>query len=158
MIAVIVAGGISFLFVLFSTSIGVSYFKSKNIGQPIQEELNFHDHKKGTPTMGGVFIILGTYVGFILSHINLLSSRLVFHGLHSYQVSVASLRGPSFSTLTFREILIMPFMKRLKAASYSLHSLLSPAIFRFGVLCNALLLSNILRISFLSARFNLSII
>ena len=70
MIAVIVAGGISFLFVLFSTSIGVSYFKSKNIGQPIQEELNFHDHKKGTPTMGGVFIILGTYVGFILSHIN----------------------------------------------------------------------------------------
>ena len=46
MIAVIVAGGISFLFVLFSTSIGVSYFKSKNIGQPIQEELNFHDHKR----------------------------------------------------------------------------------------------------------------
>ncbi len=70
MIGVIVAGGISFLFVLFSTSIGVSYFKSKNIGQPIQEELNFHDHKKGTPTMGGVFIILGTYIGFILSHIN----------------------------------------------------------------------------------------
>ena len=70
MIAVIVAGGISFLFVLFSTSIGVSYFKSKNIGQPIQEELNFHDHKRGTPTMGGVFIILGTYIGFILSHIN----------------------------------------------------------------------------------------
>tara|TARA_B100000902_G_C27316791_1_gene921823 strand:+ start:3117 stop:4175 length:1059 start_codon:yes stop_codon:yes gene_type:complete len=70
MIAVIVAGGISFLFVIFSTSIGVSYFRSRNIGQPIREELNFHEHKKGTPTMGGVFIIFGSYVGFILSHIN----------------------------------------------------------------------------------------
>ena len=41
-----------------------------NIGQPIQEEVVFHDHKKGTPTMGGVFIILGTYAGYVLSHIN----------------------------------------------------------------------------------------
>ena len=70
MIGIIVAGGISFLFVIFSTSIGVNYFKTRNIGQPIREELNFHEHKKGTPTMGGVFLILGTFVGFILSHIN----------------------------------------------------------------------------------------
>ena len=42
MIGIIVAGGISFLFVLFSTSIGVNYFKTRNIGQPIREELNFH--------------------------------------------------------------------------------------------------------------------
>ena len=70
MIGIIVAGGLGFLFVLFSTSIGVNYFKTRNIGQPIREELNFHEHKKGTPTMGGVFIILGTFVGFILSHIN----------------------------------------------------------------------------------------
>jgi len=70
MIGIIVAGGISFLFVLLSTSIGVNFFKTRNIGQPIREELNFHEHKKGTPTMGGVFIILGTFVGFILSHIN----------------------------------------------------------------------------------------
>ena len=55
MIGIIVAGGISFLFVIFSTSIGVNYFKTRNIGQPIREELNFHEHKKGTPTMGGVF-------------------------------------------------------------------------------------------------------
>ena len=70
MIGIIVAGGISFLFVIFSTSIGVNYFKTRNIGQPIREELNFHEHKKGTPTMGGVFLIIGTFVGFILSHIN----------------------------------------------------------------------------------------
>ena len=70
MIGIIVAGGLGFLFVIFSTSIGVNYFKTRNIGQPIQEELKFHEHKKGTPTMGGVFIIIGTFVGFILSHIN----------------------------------------------------------------------------------------
>ena len=60
MIGIIVSGGISFIFVLFSTYLGVNYFKSKSIGQEIQEELQFHDHKKGTPTMGGIFIIVGT--------------------------------------------------------------------------------------------------
>ena len=70
MIGIIVSGGISFLFVILSTSLGVNYFKSRNIGQPIQKEVVFHDHKRGTPTMGGVFIILGTFAGFILSHIN----------------------------------------------------------------------------------------
>jgi len=70
LIAIIVAGAIAFIFVILSTSIGVNYFKTRNIGQPIQEEVVFHDHKKGTPTMGGVFIIFGTYAGYILSHIN----------------------------------------------------------------------------------------
>jgi hypothetical protein len=47
MIATIVSGGLSFLFVILFTAIGTNLFKSKNIGQSIQEELNFHDHKKG---------------------------------------------------------------------------------------------------------------
>ena len=70
MIGIIVSGGISFLVVLFSTLIGVNFFKSKNIGQQIQEEVDFHDHKKGTPTMGGIFIVFGTFLGYSLSHIN----------------------------------------------------------------------------------------
>lgn len=70
MIGIIVSGGISFLVVIFTTLIGVNYFKSKSIGQEIQEELDFHIHKKGTPTMGGIFIILGTLAGYFLSHIN----------------------------------------------------------------------------------------
>tara|TARA_B100000700_G_scaffold238621_1_gene265120 strand:+ start:4342 stop:5400 length:1059 start_codon:yes stop_codon:yes gene_type:complete len=70
MIGIIVSGGISFLVVIFSTLIGVNFFKSRNIGQEIQEELNFHDHKKGTPTMGGIFIVFGTIAGYTLSHIN----------------------------------------------------------------------------------------
>jgi phospho-N-acetylmuramoyl-pentapeptide-transferase len=70
MIGIIVSGGIAFIFVLLSTYLGVNYFKSKSIGQAIQEELEFHNHKKGTPTMGGIFIILGTLIGYFLSHIN----------------------------------------------------------------------------------------
>ena len=70
MIGIIVSGGISFLVVIFSTLIGVSFFKSRNIGQEIQEEVDFHDHKKGTPTMGGLFIVFGTFAGYALSHIN----------------------------------------------------------------------------------------
>ncbi len=57
-------------FLLFLFYLGVNYFKSKSIGQEIQEELQFHDHKKGTPTMGGIFIIVGTCIGYFLSHIN----------------------------------------------------------------------------------------
>ena len=41
MIGIIVSGGLSFLFVLVSTFLGVNYFKSRNIGQNIQEEKNF---------------------------------------------------------------------------------------------------------------------
>ena len=70
MIATIVSGGLSFLFVILFTAIGTNLFKSKNIGQSIQEELNFHDHKKWTPTMGGVFIAAGTFFGFLIAHIN----------------------------------------------------------------------------------------
>ena len=42
----------------------------EDIGQQIQEEVDFHDHKKGTPTMGGIFIVFGTFAGYALSHIN----------------------------------------------------------------------------------------
>ena len=52
MIGIIVSGGLSFLFVLISTYLGVNYFKSRNIGQNIQEEVIHHEHKKGTPTLG----------------------------------------------------------------------------------------------------------
>ena len=70
MIGIIVSGGLSFLFVLISTYLGVNYFKSRNIGQNIQEEVIHHEHKKGTPTMGGIFLIIGTSFGFFVSHIN----------------------------------------------------------------------------------------
>jgi phospho-N-acetylmuramoyl-pentapeptide-transferase len=70
MIATIVSGGLSFLFVLLFTAVGTNLFKSRNIGQSIQEELTHHDHKSGTPTMGGLFIVAGTYFGFLVAHIN----------------------------------------------------------------------------------------
>ena len=70
MIPILVSGGLSFSFVIFATYLGAKLFKSKNFGQSIQEELVFHEHKKGTPTMGGIFIVLGTYLGYFLAHIN----------------------------------------------------------------------------------------
>ena len=70
MIPILFSGGMSFFFVLFSTYLGAKLFKSKSIGQNIQEELIFHEHKKGTPTMGGIFILLGTYFGYFVAHVN----------------------------------------------------------------------------------------
>ena len=70
MIPILVGGGLSFFFVIISSYLGVKLFQSRNIGQNIQDELDFHKHKKGTPTMGGIFIVLGTYIGYLFSHIN----------------------------------------------------------------------------------------
>src|SRR5690348_9494934 len=43
---------------------------ARGIGQPIQEELlEMHAHKQGTPTMGGVMIIVGAAVGYSVAHV-----------------------------------------------------------------------------------------
>jgi len=46
MIAIIVSGGISFLIVLVTTNFGVSFFKSKKIGQSIKKKLIFMNIKR----------------------------------------------------------------------------------------------------------------
>ena len=70
MIPILFSGATSFFFVILASYLGVKLFQSRNIGQNIQDELVFHEHKKGTPTMGGIFIVLGTYLGYFIAHIN----------------------------------------------------------------------------------------
>ena len=77
MIGINVSGGLSFLFVIVSTFLGVKFFKSRNIGQNIQEEVVFHEHKKGTPTMGGIFVILGTIFGFLCGSLVSLAAEIL---------------------------------------------------------------------------------
>ena len=57
MIPILFSGAVSFFFVILASYLGVKLFQSRNIGQNIQDELVFHEHKKGTPTMGGIFVI-----------------------------------------------------------------------------------------------------
>ena len=46
MIGIIVSGGLSFLFVLVSTFLGVKFFKRRNIGQIFKRKLFFMNTKR----------------------------------------------------------------------------------------------------------------
>ncbi len=55
---------------LFGMPLFIKLLVARGIGQSIQEELlDMHGHKQGTPTMGGVMIVLGAGVGYVAAHI-----------------------------------------------------------------------------------------
>ncbi|MEO0240668.1 MAG: phospho-N-acetylmuramoyl-pentapeptide-transferase [candidate division WOR-3 bacterium] len=61
------AGTFSFLIVLIFSKNLISYLKSKRLIERISEDVpERHKVKEGTPTMGGVIIIIGTITGLIL--------------------------------------------------------------------------------------------
>ena len=68
MISLLVASALSFLFAILLTPVAMKQLRRRKIGQFIQEEVEPHRHKGGTPTMGGVVINLAVVVGFIAAH------------------------------------------------------------------------------------------
>ena len=71
MISLLLAGAIAFGVTIFLTPVAMKVLRANNIGQFIQEEVEGHSHKRGTPTMGGVVIWVGVGAGYILSHYRL---------------------------------------------------------------------------------------
>ena len=75
MIAIFLSGAVSLLASLLSTRVLIRFFKNLGKGQPIltKDENNAvvaeHSHKHGTPTMGGIAIVLSAIVGYIVTHI-----------------------------------------------------------------------------------------
>lgn len=66
--AVLLAGGIAMAITLFATPAFIWLFKRLNWGQFIREDgPQTHKVKHGTPTMGGVVIILATVAGYFFS-------------------------------------------------------------------------------------------
>ncbi|HSQ36851.1 MAG TPA: phospho-N-acetylmuramoyl-pentapeptide-transferase [Acidimicrobiia bacterium] len=68
MIALLVAAIMSFGTTLLLTPAAVRVFRSRHIGQPIQEEVQVHQHKAGVPTMGGLVIVLAVVAGWLAGH------------------------------------------------------------------------------------------
>lgn len=69
--AVLLAGGIAMAITLLATPAFIWLFKRLNWGQFIREDgPQSHKTKHGTPTMGGVVIILATVVGYFLSKLS----------------------------------------------------------------------------------------
>ncbi len=64
------AGLSSLVLTLLGTPIAVRMFRRRGWGQLIREEgPKAHYEKRGTPTMGGIVILLGAVVGYVIGHI-----------------------------------------------------------------------------------------
>jgi phospho-N-acetylmuramoyl-pentapeptide-transferase len=65
-----VAGAVSLLVALFSTPLVIRLLRTLGYGQPIRVEgLKSSETKRGTPTMGGVVMVLAALVGYVVGHL-----------------------------------------------------------------------------------------
>ncbi len=70
MIALLVAGAAGLGFTLFLTPLFIKLFKRLSWGQFIRDDgPQSHHSKRGTPTMGGIVIIVGTLVAYVIGHL-----------------------------------------------------------------------------------------
>ena len=74
MISLLIAAAVGLTVSIFGTPYAIRFFRRREIGQFIQEEIaGMHGHKQGTPTMGGVVFVSAAIIGYLLSHIRLLT-------------------------------------------------------------------------------------
>ncbi|HEX2895973.1 MAG TPA: phospho-N-acetylmuramoyl-pentapeptide-transferase [Marmoricola sp.] len=66
--AILLAGGLSVLFTIFGTRVAIRVFAARGYGQLIRDDgPTTHHTKRGTPTMGGLVIVLSTLVSYFLA-------------------------------------------------------------------------------------------
>ncbi|CAG4901159.1 unnamed protein product, partial [Acidithrix sp. C25] len=71
-IAILVSSALAFLVAVLATSYLIKFLRAYKIGQQIREDgPKRHVSKAGTPTMGGIVILLGVLVGYLGAHANL---------------------------------------------------------------------------------------
>ena len=73
MIAIIFAGATAMFVSMFGTRIVIRFFQTRGKGQPIlgKEDLGPEHHmsKAGTPTMGGLAIVVAAFAGWMVAHV-----------------------------------------------------------------------------------------
>ncbi|WP_309649399.1 phospho-N-acetylmuramoyl-pentapeptide-transferase [Nocardioides sp.] len=73
--AILLGGGLALLISLLGTRVAITYFTRWGYGQEIRDDgPTSHHTKRGTPTMGGVVIILATVVGYFAAKLITLSA------------------------------------------------------------------------------------
>jgi phospho-N-acetylmuramoyl-pentapeptide-transferase len=66
--AILLAGGLSLVFTIFGTRLAIRVFAARGYGQLIRDDgPTTHHTKRGTPTMGGVVIVLATLLAYFLA-------------------------------------------------------------------------------------------
>ena len=67
MTEIIIAGGVAFLVAVFLTPLLIRWFSAEGLGQEIREDgPQSHLRKRGTPTMGGIAILAGITVAYLI--------------------------------------------------------------------------------------------
>jgi phospho-N-acetylmuramoyl-pentapeptide-transferase len=69
MISLLLGASVAFVISILLTPVAIKVLRRYEIGQFIQDELAGHSHKRGTPTMGGIVIILAVVLGYLLAHL-----------------------------------------------------------------------------------------
>ncbi|AKK03524.1 phospho-N-acetylmuramoyl-pentapeptide-transferase [Corynebacterium epidermidicanis] len=75
MTQIIIGGVVSFIVAIFLTPLLIRFFSAEGLGQEIREDgPRSHLRKRGTPTMGGIAIIAGIVLGYLVSGLYAISS------------------------------------------------------------------------------------
>ncbi|MHB8379606.1 MAG: phospho-N-acetylmuramoyl-pentapeptide-transferase [Acidimicrobiales bacterium] len=70
MLSLMESGGVGFLCALILTPLWIRFLSARSLGQHIQEDgPSTHQHKAGTPTMGGVIIVFAAVLGYGMGHV-----------------------------------------------------------------------------------------
>jgi len=70
MLSLMESGGVGFLFALFATPLWIRFVRERSLGQQIREDgPESHHAKAGTPTMGGVVIVVAAVLGYLMGHV-----------------------------------------------------------------------------------------
>jgi phospho-N-acetylmuramoyl-pentapeptide-transferase len=69
MIAMLLSAGVAFIVTMVLTPMAIRFFRRQGVGQFIQDEVD-HGHKQGTPTMGGLVMILAVVLGWLAGHLD----------------------------------------------------------------------------------------
>jgi phospho-N-acetylmuramoyl-pentapeptide-transferase len=69
----LIAAAAGLALAIFGTPYAIRYFRRREMGQFIQEDIKGHAHKQGTPTMGGVVFVAAAIIGYALSHVRFVS-------------------------------------------------------------------------------------
>jgi phospho-N-acetylmuramoyl-pentapeptide-transferase len=83
-ISLLIAAAVGLLVSIFGTPYAIRYLRRREIGQFIQDEIaGMHGHKQGTPTMGGLVFVSAAIIGYLVSHVRLVTPTggLVFEFL-----------------------------------------------------------------------------
>jgi len=69
-VGLLIAAGVSMIVSLIGTRFLIDVLRSRGIGQPIREDgPEGHQKKAGTPTMGGVAIVVAAFTGYVVAHL-----------------------------------------------------------------------------------------